>query len=105
MVSTNPQVPILSYGEIPASEDFEIPVELEAPDEDPVEVFQIIELGILIRQWIMNDPKQRGSVFFGSVLDSFHHAPTPSQLIALRFLLMAQFFMRHPTVERSSRGE
>lgn len=102
MVSTNPNIPHLTNGALQRIEDFPIPDELL--NEDLTHDYDSIYHGTAIRNWLENDPKHRGRTFFGSVLNSFDPVPFPSQLIAFRLLVMATFFMCHPTNERLNRG-
>lgn len=102
MVSSNPNIPRLTYGTLQRFEDFQIPDEL---NEDLENDFDNIHHGTAFRNWIQNDPKERGRTLFGSVLDSLDPVPFEAQWIGLRFLVMAHFFMCHPTIERLNRGE
>lgn len=93
----------LTYGDLPIFDGFPIPPQLmERSHLSPTSVMtHLID-------WLTSENVEnyRAETFFGYNLQLLQSRPASiNQLRALRLLVMAQFFMRHPTFERTSRGD
>lgn len=103
MIDVDRPQEILNYGDTPYFHGSPFPSILrwnELGNED------LRNIGNIIFDWITSDRDHYGATFAEAVTRRFDH-PYPvgrDELHGVRLLVMAQFFMRHPQHESSSRG-
>ena len=102
MVDENQPNETLSFGDTPYSTDFELPPSMTTTH---LNVADLPAVTMRFFDWIAGH--RMGKLLFPTLFNEFNDRNpfNPDKVEALRLLVMAQFYMRHPKDERSTRGK